>query len=59
MEKFEYGDEKLRYERLKEKALEMGLKEYQIEASLIPMDFGLEINNNFFWYINDINIHEI
>ena len=47
MEKFQYGDEKLKYERLKEKALEMGLKEYQIKKAFIPEDIGSEINNNF------------
>ena len=47
MERFEYGQEKQKYERLKEKALNMGLKQYQIDRTLIPEDFGAEINNNF------------
>lgn len=47
MEKFEYGEEKLEYEKRKERALAGGLKQYQIYSTLIPEDFGLEINNNF------------
>ena len=47
MERFEYGAEKIKYEKLKERAQAFGLKQYQIDDTLISDDFGSEINNSF------------
>ncbi len=47
MEKFEYGEQKLKYEKMRARALTMGLKQYQINSALVPDGFGPAINNDF------------
>ena len=58
MEKFEYGKKKVKFEKMKERALSMGMAKYKIYNSLLPIDCGKEIDNNF-PNLTDLEINEI